>query len=71
MEGWVYVLELHATEFRARGLDAAYRISVRLNDVVRDALTDDPEVLEILTGPHHRASGSRKNFMNEGVDFPR
>lgn len=61
--GWIYELHIAETEFTAKGLDAAHRVARRLNDVVKEALERDPEVIEILGGPHFREKGSTKNFL--------
>lgn len=47
-EGWLYEFDVEETaRFRARGLDAAARISGRVKEVVAAALEADPEVLEV------------------------
>jgi hypothetical protein len=45
-DGYLYELATSApARFRARGLDAAHRVSRRVHDAVRVALENDPEVI--------------------------
>ena len=61
--GSLYDLELlEGCEFRASGLDAAYRITRRLDAIVTEALRGDPEVLELIEEPILRGVASPKNF---------
>lgn len=59
---WIYELHLVETEFEASGLDAAARISYRMNELVKEALEADDEVAGLLRGPFFKVKASPKNY---------
>lgn len=60
--GHLYDLTLADTEFRATGLDAAYRISKRLQEILWQAMSNDGEIRSIVSGPYLEANASPKNW---------
>jgi hypothetical protein len=60
-KGWVYDLEFRPAVFRAQGLDAAHRVSKRVEIAIQAALALDPECIEVEQTPLLTARSSPKN----------
>lgn len=61
-KGWLYNLTPNTAQFRATGLDAAYRISKRVEEAVQAALATDPEVIAVVKAPTLEADADASNF---------